>query len=254
MSDYTAYIDEAGDLGINRGTQWFVLTAVLVKKEAEAQIRHRMSGIKAKLNIKEIHFRTITDFKKRGFIVRELKDQDFIYMSALVDTNKFDASKIPDTHVAYNFICKYLLQRVSWFLNAQGKTCDVVLSARGTARDGELIEYIQGKLLPYDYNSIYSSAFEKISAKPAASWDMLQLADVCATTMFLTYEINSYGFSTPCFSIALADHLYRKDGKLDSYGVKFFTRDMKPDKEALQATRVCSGCIKQERTPGATST
>lgn len=26
----TVYIDEAGDLGINRGTQWFILSAVIV--------------------------------------------------------------------------------------------------------------------------------------------------------------------------------------------------------------------------------
>lgn len=39
MSDYTVYIDEAGDLGIGRGTRWFVLTAVVVKKTVEPQIR-----------------------------------------------------------------------------------------------------------------------------------------------------------------------------------------------------------------------
>ena len=32
MGDYTVYIDESGDLGINRGTQWFVLSAVVVEK------------------------------------------------------------------------------------------------------------------------------------------------------------------------------------------------------------------------------
>ena len=31
----TVYIDEAGDLGIGRGTQWFVITAVIVPKESE---------------------------------------------------------------------------------------------------------------------------------------------------------------------------------------------------------------------------
>ena len=149
MSDYTVYIDEAGDLGINRGTRWFVLTGVLVKKADEAAIRKKMDEIKTRINVKEIHLRKITDFYKRGFIVRELSDQDFIYMNILVDTNKFDASRIPSSIIAYNYVCKYLLQRVSWFLEAEKKTSDVVLSARGTSRDGELIQYIQDKLLPY---------------------------------------------------------------------------------------------------------
>lgn len=32
MSDCTVYIDEAGDLGYQRGTRWFVLSAVIVEK------------------------------------------------------------------------------------------------------------------------------------------------------------------------------------------------------------------------------
>ena len=42
MSDYTVYIDEAGDLGIGRGTRWFVLSAVIVAKEDESAIREKM--------------------------------------------------------------------------------------------------------------------------------------------------------------------------------------------------------------------
>ena len=163
---------------------------------------------------------------------------------------KFDVSKIPNSIIAYNYVCKYLLQRVSWFLEAQNAVADIVLSARGTSRDGELIAYIKEKLLPYSGNGINPAAFNKVSAKTAATWDMLQLADVCATTMFLTYEVNGYGFSTPCFSQAMADHLY-SNNKVDSYGIKFFTQDMKPDINELRSSRICA---KKERTPGATTT
>lgn len=251
MSDCTVYIDEAGDLGINRGTRWFVLSAVIVKKNAEPTIRANMDQIKTRLNIKEIHFRKIPDYSKRAYIVKELGSESFIYMNVLVDTTKFDAAKIPDTNVAYNFVCKYLLQRVSWYLESNNMIGDIVLSARGTSRDGELIKYIEEKLLPYPDNAIKSTVFDKITAKTAASWDLLQLADVCATTMFLTYEINGYGFCTPCFSMALQDHLYRKRGRVDTYGIKFFTSGMKPNVDELRKNRVCA---KKERTPGATTT
>lgn len=174
------------------------MSAVIVDKAAEQQIRAKIAQIKAKINVNEIHLRKITDFNKRGLIVRELGTEDFTYMNVLVDTNKFDRAKIPSPIIAYNYVCKYLLQRVSWYLEDRGKVGDIVLSARGTSRDGELIDYIQDKLLPYPDNSINAAAFNKISAKTAATWDMLQLADVCATTMFLTYEVNGYGFSVPC--------------------------------------------------------
>lgn len=251
MSDYTVYIDEAGDLGINRGTQWFVMSAVIVAKECEPSIRSRLSAIKARLNVQQVHLRKITDYFKRALIVRELETEQFTYMNVLVDTAKFDPTKIPSTSVAYNYVCKYLLQRVSWFLSDRGKTADVILSSRGTSKDGELLQYISEKLLPYPDNNINEDVFKKVSAKSAGSWDLLQLADVCATTMFLTYEVNGYGFTTPCFSSALSSHLYRKHQKINTYGIKFFTSEMKPDVNDIRSKRVCA---KKERTPGATAT
>lgn len=251
MSNCTVYIDESGDLGIRRGTQWFVLSAVVVDKSDEPSIRARIGQIRSQLNINEIHLKKIREFKKRALIVRELCGESFTYMNVLVDTDKFDPMKIPTADIAYNYVCKYLLQRVSWFLKSTGRIGDIVLSARGTSRDNDLIEYIKDKLLPYPANGIDPAVFEKVTAKSAAGWDMLQLADVCATTMFLTYQIDDFGFCTPCFSLAMQDHLYRKHGKVDSYGIKFFSQEMKPDVALLQSKRFCA---KKERTPGATTT
>lgn len=251
MADYTAYIDEAGDLGFGRGTKWFVLTAVIVKKTDEKAIREKMNAIKSRLNIREIHIRKVTDFNKRAFIVRELSEEEFTYMNILVDTQQLNQNLIPDPLIAYNYVCKYLLQRVSWFMDGKDAQCDVVLSARGTSRDNELIEYISDKLLPYPSNSINQKRFNKISAKTAATWDLLQLADVCATSTFLAYEINGWGFSVPCYSTMLSKHLYRKRSKLKSYGIKYFTALMEPDLEVLAQTKMCA---KKERTPGATTT
>lgn len=251
MIPCTVYIDEAGDLGINRGTQWFVLSAIIVDKQEEPYIREIMKRIKGRLNVQEIHLRKIQDFTKRAYVVRELNTASFTYMNVLVDTRKFDVTKIPNPNIAYNYACKYLLQRVSWFLEHTDRSGNVVLSARGTSRDGELIQYITKKLLPYPDNRINATVFDKITAKTAATWDLLQLADVCATTMFLTYEENGFGFCMPCFSIALNPHLYRENNKILSYGIKFFTKEMEPNKEELHSKRVC---IKKERIPSATTT
>ena len=173
MSDYTVYIDEAGDLGIGRGTRWFVLSAVIVAKEDESAIREKMRQIKNRLNVREIHLRKISEFPKRAFIVRELNSQNYTYINILVDTTKFDKAKIPDPLKAYNYVCKYLLERVSLFLEERGKVADIMLSARGTSRDGDLIKYIKEKLLPYEKNSINSAVFNKITARGAGEWELL---------------------------------------------------------------------------------
>lgn len=235
----TVYIDEAGDLGVNRGTQWFVLSAVIVDKTEEPNLRAKLSNVKSRLNVKDVHLRKITDFYKRGYIVKELNDGDFTYVNVIADTKKLDQSKISSSTVAYNYLCRMLLERVSWFLRDTNRTADIVLSARGTSRDGELIEYIKEKLIPYGQNQIAKNVFDKVSAKSAGSWDMLQLADVCATTMFLTYEKNGWGFCTPCYLRVLQKHLYRHDGNLDSYGIKYFTPNMKPSANDLKCNWIC---------------
>lgn len=251
MADCTVYIDEAGDLGFQRGTQWFVLSAVVVNKKDEPHIRAKLSQIKARLNVNEIHLRKLTDFYKRAFAVREIDEEDFTYMCVVADTNKLDYSKIKSAAIAYNYSCRLLLERVSLFLLDTKRIGDIVLSARGTSRDGELIAYIKDKLLPYPYNQILENVFGTIAAKTSGSWDLLQLADICATTMFLAYEKNGWGFRSPCFTKVLSRHLYQHSGNLDKYGIKYFSEEMKPVSQIFQCDWPCN---KKERTPGATTT
>lgn len=251
MKECTVYIDEAGDLGFQRGTTWFVLSGTIVDKKDEPHIRATIAQIKARLNVNEIHLRKITDYYRRAFVVRELNKEKFTYISIVADTNKMDYSQIGSTTTAYNYICRMLLERVSWFLRDTDRKADITLSARGTARDGELISYIQNKLVPYPENNIAQGVFGKVMAKPSGSWDLLQLADVCATTMFLTYEINGWGFRTPCFTKVFNGHIYHHDGKIERYGLKYFTNEMKPRTDILKCDWPC---MKKERTPGATTT
>ena len=239
MSDCTVYIDEAGDLGCQRGTRWFVLSAVIVNKKDEPQIRAKLSQIRTRLNVNSVHLRTLTDFYRRAFVSREINEEDFTYVNIIVDTNKLDYRKINSTATAYNFICRMLLERTSWLLRDTNRVGDIVLSARGTSRDRELIEYIQQKLLPFEDNQICSVAFEKVCAKSAGSWDLLQLADICATTMFLAYEVNGWGFRTPCYSRILQPHLYRYSGKAFSYGIKYFQKEMQPEPDELKQNWPC---------------
>lgn len=251
MANCTVYIDEAGDLGFNRGTKWFVLSAVIVAKEDEPKIRQKMKAVKNRLNIQEIHFRNITDFNKRALIVREIAGETFVYTNIVVDTSILDAEKMPNPLIAYNYICKYLLQSVSAYLSYNHLVADIVLSARGTSRDGDLIKYINEKLMPYPDNRINQSCFEKTSAKAASEWDLLQLADVCATSLFLSHEVNGWGFVVPCYHTALEDHLVAVKGCTRPHGLKYFTREMIPDFEKLDSLKICA---KKERTPSATTT
>ena len=37
-NEYNVYIDESGDEGINKGSKYFILTAIIVKKEKDLEI------------------------------------------------------------------------------------------------------------------------------------------------------------------------------------------------------------------------
>ena len=115
---------------------------------------------------------------------------------------------------------------------------DIVLSARGTSRDNDLIQYIY-RLINSPDNEMCASSFGKITAKSASTWDLLQLADVCATSLFITYELNRWGFRTPCLSKVLQSHLYTHNGSIEKYGLKYFDDAMRPDIRDLRQSWMC---------------
>lgn len=120
VADYTIYIDEAGDLGLNRGTRWFVLSAVIIKKENEKNIRQIIEKLKSTLNYKEIHFRKLRHFEKRAYVVNSLYQCPFLFCNVILDTTKVKLQprdmESNKSVLLYNYMCRFLLERVSWFL------------------------------------------------------------------------------------------------------------------------------------------
>ena len=88
MADCTLYIDEAGDLGIGKGTDWFVLAGILVNKSDEKDIRLKIKDIRSKINVNEIHFRKMVSFEKKSYVVSELSKCNFKYITIIADTRK----------------------------------------------------------------------------------------------------------------------------------------------------------------------
>lgn len=238
----TVYIDEAGDLGIKRGTRWFILSAVIVDKDKEPAARQKIQTVKSELNLNEIHFRNLRSYEQKCYAVSLLNTCDFDLISIIVDTSKITLNKTSKNGtpsiVSYNYCCRLLLERVSWLLRDSSRIGDIVLSSRGTSRDGELIKYISEKLLQYNSNEV-ANCFNTIKAKSAAQWDLLQLADVCATSIFNYYEPNRYGFITPCYSFRLKSHVYTYNGNAESYGMKYYAAEMKPDKSYFLDRMIC---------------
>jgi len=244
MADTTLYIDEAGDLGMGKGSDWFVLAGVIVNKADEPFIRDTIKNIRSKLNINEIHFRKMVSFDKKSYATIELSKCPFEYIVVIIDTNKITLPTLHQDYtekpsiLLYNHACRYLIERASWLLRDTNRTADIMLSSRGTSRDADLIDYIKNKLISFTGNEV-NNRFEKVIAKPASSWDLLQLADVCATSMYNMYQLNGLGSTTPCYAYRLHPHLYRHNGKIMKYGIKYYDDSMAPQKQYFIDNSVC---------------
>lgn len=226
-SNCAIYIDEAGDLGVNRGTRWFVITGVIVKNEDEKDIRNRLVHLRSQFNVNEIHMRKIKNHSNLTHIVNVLNAGNFITINVIADTNLLTSK---DSIRNYNYMCRLVLERASWYMSDNNLIGDVILSSRGTNRDNELINYIHNKLIGYSGNEIRGNVFGCCSAKQSSQWDLLQLADICATSFFKAYEKDKNGYLTPCFMSLLRTHIYSRNGKHYGYGLKYYDSNMKPYK------------------------
>lgn len=237
-SDSTLYIDESGDLGYGAGSHWFVLSGVIVRKCDEKEIRNTLSAIRTRLNLKTIHWRRIKGFAKKSFIVQEISKHDFVYINILTDTRKLDKDKLVNPDHVYNYMCKYLLERASWYLRDNDMFADIVLSARGTSKDAELITYITDKLINYPFNEIVDR-FGRVMSKSGSEWDMLQLADICASTMYAAYEENQFGQTIVCYTRHLSNKIYKLNNHATGYGIKYLNKSMTISKEYYLGKIVC---------------
>ena len=168
----------------------------------------------------------------------------FTFANVIIDTEKIDTNKLASPAVVYNYACKMLLERVSLYMQDKRGVTDIILSARGTSKDAELISYITEKLLPFRGNNIPNMYFKKVEAKQAPSWDLLQLADVCATSVFLSYEKNRGGFAVPCHVKTLEPRLYKHNNKTAGYGIKYMYSAMRED---VKDVRFCWPCRNQDK-------
>ena len=74
--EYNVYIDESGDEGINKGSKFFILTAIIVDKEKDLEISKSIDKIKENLemNIKtQLHWKLLKGLpnKKVSFPLTE---------------------------------------------------------------------------------------------------------------------------------------------------------------------------------------
>jgi len=221
MDKYNVYIDESGDEGIQKGTEWFILCAVMVKQENDLILSKVIDEIKNMLNIpkeKPFHWKNMrNNHSKKRAIIDLLKKRNFVYTNIIVNTRDMKSTELQGK-LLYNYTCRFLLERVSWFIKEQNTRANVIFSNRSSTSYSELEEYINTTKIFGQIKSVFDSY------KSVDVWQLknLQVADICASSMHDAFEKDQFGYIEERYVMELSPKLYRRKGNLDKYGLKVF--------------------------------
>lgn len=219
--EYNVYIDESGDEGINKGSKYFILTAIIVDKEKDLEVSKAVDTIKENLemNIKsQLHWKLIKGYPNKKMIMETIKDLDITIINVIVDTKCIKL--IPSNNI-YNYFSGYLYERICWFMNEKNSIANINISSRGNLLKKNLSNYLNSN--NHKKFEIDSLKIKSIKIIPNERKKLLQLADCCCSALFQALKYNN---STHFKYIKeIKSKLYCKGKNLISYGLKLVPRE-----------------------------
>lgn len=221
LNEYNVYIDESGDEGINKGSKYFILTAIIVAKEKDLEMSKKVDEIKSNLemNIKsQLHWKLIKGYPNKNMIMKVVKDLDVKIINVIVDTK---CIKMISSSNIYNYFSGYLYERICWYMREVDGVANINISARGNLSKKSLSEYLNNN--NHKKFEIDAAKIKKIKIIPNERKKLLQLADCCCSALFQALKYSDeIHFS---YIKRIKDKLYKKGKNLISYGLKLVPSD-----------------------------
>jgi len=252
---YVAYIDEAGDDGLQRvrpdgpnaASEWMVLSCVLVKAEREQEVLPWLKDLMTSFNqhqMTHLHFRQLKD-DKRAIACQALASLP-VRLFAVV-TNKrnmvkyknlsAEKAKINVTAWFYVWLIRILVERVSDYCarkterdHGEVRHIRFEFASRGGVKIGDVARYL-AYLKDQDefgllYNTYWKPAwnvmdFAQIYTFPAKERAGLQFADCVASAFYSALETTAEGGVKPDFAKMLAPRMARsRKDRIYDFGLK----------------------------------
>lgn len=213
---YNVYIDESGDEGIDRGSKYFIITAVIVDNINDSIIQKKIYEIKEMLEIKksQLHWNQIKGFPNKKFIIDEIITENFTIIHLIVDTTSITYLKSKEIYFKY---LNYLLERISIYIN-KSKIKNFNISSRKGLSYKAIIEG-----LSQECQNIILNQIGRIKILPNKSLQLLQLDDICASSFHQSLKYNTN--NTKYYTLQLQKHFFRKNNKLVGYGIKLVPKN-----------------------------
>ena len=219
MKEYNVYIDESGDEGINKGSKYFILTAIIVEKEKDLEVSKAVDRIKnnLELNLKtQLHWKLLKGLPNKNMIMDVISALDIKIINIIVDTKCIQL--IPSNNI-YNFFSGYLYERICWYMIDCNGIANINISSRGNLSKKKLSEYINSN--NHKKFNIDATKIKQIKIIPNERKKLLQLADCCCSALFQSLKYHDkIHFEYIC---KIKNKLYCKNNNLLSYGLKLVT-------------------------------
>ena len=213
MKEYNVYIDESGDEGIQRGSKFFIITAIVVNKNNEDKIKNSIYTIKDSLEISkttQLHWNKIIGFPNKKYVIDTISKEDFTIIHVVIDTSSIKYLK--SNQIYFSFF-NYLLERIS--LNTKdGIINRIFISSRSGLSSKKLKESFKN-----NYNNIDMSRIKDIVVKQNKYFALLQLADVCCSSF--QQALRFPGDTSYYCVLKLKNKLFKNpNGIIKGFGIK----------------------------------
>jgi hypothetical protein len=265
---YIAYIDEAGDPGLNKvrpidengASEWLVLSAIVVKAEREPLVVDWVADIRNGVGVtqrSDLHYRTLSPTRRiavataiaglplRGFAILSNKKNMRQYHNA-------NAAKIPSQQWFYNWCVRLLLERVTAFCAARTqkdygevRPVKIEFSQRGGHVYSQTVAYHAYLQIQQDGDRVYLQKRQPVremlnlhlmKAYPHYMRAGLQLADVVASAFYQAADALGPGQWATDAAIALKPIMARENRSCRDFGVALFPPPWKARLTAEQQT------------------
>ena len=218
--EYNVYIDESGDEGIKRGSEWFVLTAIIVPKEYDLTLSNKIVKIKEtmKMNRKEqLHWNKILKYDKKIQIIYDLIAENFKIIHVAINTYQINNLKAKDL---YPYFMSYLIERVSYYVSNNKGKCNIFISTRNE-NNKEKNNYLKSELMnKRKYHHINIKSINMIKFIDNRDRNLLQLADVCCSSFAQAIKYNTSQEWE--YVLKLKSNIWSYKNLIVGYGIKFY--------------------------------
>ena len=252
-TSFVAYVDEAGDEGFKflpdekGSSRWFVLSALVIRKENDLQLVQLARQARELLNKPPkhpLHFRELRH-EQRVPLARQLGGAPVRTVSILIHKPSIPDPEVyqQQSHMLYRYASRLLLERVSWLCRDNRRT---------GVGDGRVeLVFSNRSAMSYDDLRGYLSRLREDASARTVEWDVidpallravnhdqlagLQLADAVASGVFYAVHRSVYGEVEDRYLRLLAPTIFRREQRLEGYGLKFWCRDGAEVQRVLEA-------------------